>query len=277
MSKKKLKTKSFTPLINKERGRKKLKPLAPELKQIENHPFYQEVIKHGLIPLWEEYRKAQKEKRELEPTKELEYHVRVAQYAVSLFEALKRLHDIPYFMEQNPNLVWLENKNIGSQEWFIYHYANYRVVATGILDTVLLIVNDVLKIDLQPQHVHRDKFLDRKEVLESGLLPQLQVLDNFVEKYRQERNKYVHRSEKPEIEFVHNLAVYRFMREAKEKGFYKGQLPTQPMAHAYFVQQRSHKAAEMRKDTAAIFVAILDILEVLYPLYLKETEQYKII
>ena len=63
MSNKKKKEKSFTPLINKERGRPKQKPLSPELKKIENHPFYQNLVKYGFIPLWEEHRKAQKTKR----------------------------------------------------------------------------------------------------------------------------------------------------------------------------------------------------------------------
>lgn len=260
----------FRELTNKERAGKKAKPLAPELKAIENHPFYQNLIKYAIIPVWEKERQAKKEKKELEPDDEMIYHAHVTQYAVSLFEALKRLHDIPYFMEQNPNLRWMENKNIAPQEWFVYHYANYRVVATGVLDTALLAVNDVLEMGMEPKDVHRKEFLKREELVKSGILPSLLKLDEIMEKYRRERNKYVHRSERPDIEFVDNLNIYRFLKEAKEKGLYKGQLPKQALAHAYFNEQRGLKAAELRKDTVEIFEAIHEFLDVLNPIYFEK-------
>ncbi len=158
----------------------------------------------------------------------------------------------------------------------IYHYANYRVVATGVLDTALLVVNDVLQIDLEPKNLHRVSFLERKELADGGVLHPLLKLNEFIEKYRQERNKYVHRSERPEIDFVDNLYAYRFLREAKEKGHYNGQLPRQALAHAYFTEQRSMKAMEMRKDTVEIFEVIIELLEVLNPIYMQKTEQYKL-
>jgi hypothetical protein len=71
------------------------------------------------------------------------------------------------------------------------------------------------------------------------------------------------------------LAAYRFLREAKEKGLYKGQLPRQALAHAYFFQQRSKKAMEMRKDTDEIFDVVIELLEVLSLIYLQKARQYQ--
>lgn len=221
-------------------------------------------------------RKAKKEEREIALDDAMIYHARVAQYAISLFEALKRLHDLPYFLEQNPNFRWMENKNISTQEWFVYHYANYRVIATGIMDTVLLVVNDVLKMSLHPKDVHRKSFLEKKELSDNNIYLQLKRIDDFMEKYRRERNEYVHRSERPEIEFVDNLYIYRYLKEAKEKGLYKGQLPKQTMAHAYFIEQRSLKAAEMRRDTVAIFEAIHQFLDRLNEIYLENCKNFVI-
>lgn len=267
----------FLGLKNKERGQRKTKPFAPELKRIENHPFYQSLIKSAIIPLWELDKKAKREKKEIEPDEPTRYHVRVAQYALSLFEALKRLHDIPYFMENNPNLTWMENKNIPPQEWFIYHYANYRVIATGVMDTMLLVVNDVLEINIKPQEVHRKRFLEKEELLERDIILPLKAIDELMQKYRDERNKYVHRSEKPEIDFVDNLNAYRFLKEAKEKGIYKGKLPNQTLAHAYFNEQRVVKTAELRKDTVEIFEAVLKFLDVLHQIYQEKCEKYQIV
>lgn len=278
MTRKKLRARNknrFIGLKNKERAGKKSKPLAPELKEIENHPFYQNLMKYALVPIWEKEKKAKKEKKEIELDEETKYHVRVSQYAISLFEALKRLHDIPYFMEQNPNLRWMENKNIAPQEWFVYHYANFRVVATGVLDTALLVSNDVLQINIEPRELRRKSFLERKELSGQGILPSLLELDGLMEKYRQERNKYVHRSENPDIDFVDNLNAYRFLKEAKEKGLYKGQLPKQSLAHAYFNEQRGIKAGEMRKDTVEIFEAIHEFLDVLNPIYFEKLSAFK--
>jgi hypothetical protein len=264
----------FLGLKNKARTQPKSKPFTPELKRIENHPFYQNLLKHAIIPIWEKEKQAKKEKKELELDEETKYQARVAQYAISLFEALKRLHDIPYFMEQNPSLRWMENKNIAPEEWFIYHYANYRVVATGVVDTVLLVVNDVLQINEKPQEIRKKKFLERRELCEHTIGSQLMSIDGLMEKYRKERNEYVHRSERPAIEFVDNLNIYRFLKEAKEKGLYKGQLPKQALAHAYFNEQRGLKAAEMRKDTVEIFEAVHQFLDRLNEIYLENCQKF---
>lgn len=278
MTKKKLRARNkskFIGLKNKERAGKKARPLAPELKAIEHHPFYENLMKYAIVPLWEKNKQAKKDNEELELDEGMLYHAHVAQYAISLFEALKRLHDIPYFMEKNPSLRNMENRNIAPQEWFVYHYMNYRVVATGVLDTVLLVVNDVLRIDITPGKLNRREFLQRDELSESGILPCLLKFDDLVQKYRDERNKYVHRSERPEIDFVNNLDAYRFLRAAKEKGLYKGQLPKQALAHAYFNEQRGIKAAELRKDTSEIFEAIHEFLDVLNPIYSQSGREIK--
>ena len=270
MTKKTLRSRNnskFLALKNKARAHTKSKPFTPELKKIENHPFYLNLLKYAIIPLWEKERQAKKEEKELEFDEQTKYHARVAQYSISLFEALKRLHDIPYFMEQNPNLTWMGNKNIAPQEWFIYHYANYRVVATGVLDTAILVVNDVLQINKKPEDVHRKKFLERKELTDNNIFHHLKTIDALLEKFRKERNEYVHRSERPEIDFVDNLNVYRFLKEAKERGLYKGQLPKQALAHAYFNEQRALKAKEMRRCTVELFEAVCEFLDKLNEIY----------
>jgi hypothetical protein len=264
----------FLALKNKEHTHSKTKLLTPEMKRIENHPFYRNLLEYAIIPLWEKEKQAKKEKREFEPDDEMLYQIHVAQYAISLFEALKRLHDIPYFMEANPNLTWMENKNIAPQEWFIYHYSNYRVVATGVLDTVLLVVNDVLQINCKPEDIHRISFLGRQELSEHNILTPLKKIDKLLKKYREERNKYVHRSERPEIDFVENLNIYRFLKEAKEKGQYKGQLPKHTLAHAYFNEQKALKAAELRKETVEIFDAVQEFLDILNELYLVNCQDF---
>lgn len=277
MTKKTLRSRNrgkFLNLKNKERARAKSKPFTPQLREIESHPFYQNLMKYAIVPLWEKEKQAIKEKREPELDEEMTYHAHVAQYSISLFEALKRLNDIPYLMENNPNLTWMENKNIAPQEWFVYHYANYRVVATGILDTALLVVNDILQINLKPGDIHRKSYLERKELSENNIDSHLKRIDILLEKYREERNNYVHRSERPEIDFVENLNIYRFLKEAKEKGIYKGQLPKQTLAHAYFNEQRSLKAAEMRKDTVEIFEAVQEFLDILNELYLVNCQDF---
>ncbi len=280
MSKRKMisrsrRTSNFAELKNKTKLKTR-KSKAPEddAKKMEHHPFYQNVIKWGVIPLWEEYRKSQKDKQEIELDKELTYHLYVYQYAFSLYEAIKRLNDIPFFLHENPGVRLMENKNVATQEWFVYHYANYRVVATGIFDTVLLVINDVLQLGFEPRDCRKKDIFNHPTVIEAAIVPPLFTLDSMVEKYRMERHKYVHRSERPLLDFVDNLNVYRFMRELKEKRFYKGQLPTQAAAHMYFFEQRNQKIAELRTGTTEICKSVTAILDVLNPIYMETAASF---
>jgi len=99
-------------------------------------------------------------------------------------------------------------------------------------------------------------------------------LDDLVEKYRMERHKYVHRSERPDLDFVDNLNAYRFLKDAKDKGLYKGQLPKQTMAHMYFFQQRDQKVAELRAGTAEICKSVMELLDVLNPIYMETAKSF---
>lgn len=263
-------TSQFVELRNKTKlKRRKSNVVEDEAKKIEHHPFYQNVIKWGVIPLWEAYRKSPKDKQEIDLDKELTYHLYVYQYAFALYEAIKRLNDNPFFISQNPSVRLMENKNVATQEWFVYHYANYRVVATGIFDTVLLVINDVLQLGFEPRECRKKDIFNHPKVIERGIVPVLFTFDSTVEKYRMERHKYVHRSERPDLDFVDNLNVYRFMRELKEKGAYKGQLPKQAAAHMYFFEQRDKKITELRAGTIEICKSVTEILDVLNPIYME--------
>jgi hypothetical protein len=279
MSRKKLLAKekhksSLTVLETKERMRAKSKRITPAMQQFENHPFYKNVMKYAIVPLWEENRKAKREGREIEKLDDgLMYHFRVFEYAGSLYEGLKRLHDIPLFMQRGFSLSWMGKMNLAPQEWFVYNYANYRVVATGIFDTALLVTNDILDLKVKPKDVSR-KFLGRPEIAANGLFPALQKLDQTVDQFRQERNKYVHRSTRPEIDFVDNLYAYHLLQEAKEKGFYKGSLPSPKKAQGYYSEERDKKAAEMRADTEKVFSAVVEFLDALSPVYSRKIEEH---
>jgi len=265
----------FAELRNKtKKNARKTKFIGNEAKELEKHPFYQNVIRYGLIPLWEENRKAKREDQELVLDEELKYHLYVFQYASALYEAFKRLYDIPFFIHQNPKMRLLENRYVSAQEWFVYHYANYRVIATGIFDTALLVVNDVLELGFEPSKCRKKQVLAHEKVIESRVAPLLIKLDELIEKHRQERHWYVHRSERPDLEFVDNLNAYRFLKEAKEKGFYKGELPKQTLAHMYFFEQRDKKSAELRAETTKIYQVLIELLNVLNIIYMEVTNSF---
>jgi len=280
MSKKKLISRArqrsqFAELRNKTKKEvRKYSSPEDEIKRLESHPFYQNVIKHGLIPIWEVVREAKKEKREPVLNEELTYHLYVFQYASALFEAIKRLNDISIFIDQNPSLTLLENKNVAAQEWFVYHFANYRVVATGVFDTSLLVTNDVMRLGFEPKNCRKKDVLGHPKVIERGIAPSLTRLDELIEKHREERHKYVHRSERPDLDFVDNLNAYRFLKEAKDKGLYKGQLPKHTTAHLYFFQQRDKKSAELRAETIKICKAIAELLDALNPIYTETVDSF---
>ncbi|MBN8656046.1 MAG: hypothetical protein J0M11_09940 [Anaerolineae bacterium] len=260
-------------LQNKERIRTKSRRVTPAMKPFEDHPFYKNVMKYAVVPLWKENQKAKQAGKEIENLEgSLMYHFRVFEYAGSLYEGLKRLHDIPLFMQRGFSLSWMDKMNLAPQEWFVYNYSNYRVVATGIFDTALLVANDVLDIKIEPRNINR-KFLNRPEIKENGLFASLEKIDQTVEQFRKERNKYVHRSTRPEIDFVDNLYAYHLLREAKEKGFYKGDLPTPKKANAYYNEERDKKTSEIRAETKKIFSAVIEFLDALSPVYLRKIKE----
>jgi hypothetical protein len=202
------------------------------------------------------------------------YHVRVFEYAGALYEALKRLHDIPAFSLRGFSQRWMSSVRIMPQDWFVYNYANYRLIAYGIFDTVLLIVNDVLDLKIDPRRVKRG-FINKSEIADNNLLPSLQKLENLLEKYSDERNKYVHRSTRPEIDFVDNLAAYQLMKEAKEKGLYKGEVPDRKMAQKYYEDERDKKVLQMQEETDEIFTAVIEFLDALHHVYEQKIELFQ--
>jgi hypothetical protein len=266
--------KTFLPLVQKEKAHSKSGSSNPAMKEFDEHPFFKNVIKYAIIPIWEENRKAKKENKELVLSDELKYHGFVFEYSGAFYEGLKRLHDIPLFTLRGFSPRWLNNMKIAPQEWAIYNYANYRVVATGIYDTALLMVNDVLEIKKKPQDIKRS-FIKNSEIFKNNLLEPLQNIDTLVAKYRDERNRYVHRSTRPEIDFVDNLYAYQTLKEAKEKGLYRGEIPSPRAAKEYYEKELNKKVTEMQKETKEIFSVSLAFLDALNPLYEKKYEFYK--
>lgn len=266
--------KTFLPLVQKEKAHSKSGSSNPAMKEFDEHPFFKNVIKYAIIPIWEENRKAKKENKELVLNDELKYHGFVFEYSGAFYEGLKRLHDIPLFTLRGFSPRWLNNMKIAPQEWVIYNYANYRVVATGIYDTALLMVNDVLEIKKKPHDIKRS-FIKNSEIFKNNLLEPLQNIDTLVAKYRDERNRYVHRSTRPEIDFVDNLYAYQTLKEAKEKGLYRGEIPSPRAAKEYYEKELNKKVTIMQKETKEIFSASLAFLDALNPLYEKKYEFYK--
>ncbi|MCB9111021.1 MAG: hypothetical protein H6634_07210 [Anaerolineales bacterium] len=268
LSKRDLK-KVLLPLAQKEKTHHKSKSSNPAMKRFDDHPYFKNIIKYAIIPIWEENRKAKKDNKELVLTDELKYHGFVFEYSGAFYEGLKRLHDIPLFTLRGFSPRWMSNMKIVPQEWTIYNYANYRVVATGIYDTALLMVNDVLEIGKKPAKIKRD-FINNSEIANHHLLEPLQQIDALVAKYREERNRYVHRSTRPEIDFVNNLYAYQTLKEAKEKGLYDKEIPSPKTAKEYYETELNKKVTEMQKETEEIFLAALAFLDALNPLYEKK-------
>ncbi len=279
MSPKKLSSKEqrkvFARLSQKQKASSKFSSSTSVMRQFDDHPFYKNLLKYAIIPAWEESRKAKRENREIgELSEELLYHIRVFEYAGSLYEALKRLHDIPAFTLRGFSPRWMSDVKIMPQDWFVYNYANYRVIAYGIFDTAQLVVNDVLDLKEKPRNV-KSNFINRPEIASNNLLPSLQKLQNILAKYRDERHKYVHRSTRPEIDLVDNLAAYQLMKEAKEKGFYKGDVPDRKTAQKYYEDERDKQVVKMQKETDEIFAAIIGFLDALHPVYEQKIEAFQ--
>jgi len=108
----------------------------------------------------------------------------------------------------------------------------------------LIVTNYLLRIDLPTKGCTDKKIIRHPRVIESRLNIPLGELELYA-KYRDERNLFVHRSERPEVDFTNNLKAYRFLKEAQDKGFYNKKLPTPSMEHMYFQQQRERKCLEM--------------------------------
>jgi hypothetical protein len=273
LSKRNLK-KALFPLAQKEKAHTKSGSSNPAMKPFDEHPFYKNIIKYAVIPLWEENRISKKENKELLLSDELKYHGFVFEYSGAFYEGLKRLHDIPLFTLRGFSPRWMNNMRIAPQEWAIYNYANYRVIATGLFDTALLMVNDVLKIDKKPETIKRN-FIDNDEIAKNNLLEPLEKIDSLVAKYRDERNRYVHRSTRPEIDFVDNLYAYQALKEAKEKGLYNKEIPSPKKAKEYYETELQKKVTEMQEETKEIFSAALEFLDAINPLYEKKIETFQ--
>ncbi len=266
--------KVFGRLAQKTSARNKSKSSILAMKPFDDHPFYKNLMKYAVIPLWEENRRAKKENREIENlSEELIYHFRVFEYSAPLYEALKRLHDIPLFTLKGFSQRWMSNMKLLPQDWFVYNYANYRVVAYGIYDTALLMVNDVLDIKEEPKKV-KLKFVNRPEIKNNMLLLSLQKLDKTLEKYRDERHRYVHRSTRPNIDFADNLTGYQLLKEAKEKGLYKGDVPDPKKVYKYYEEERDKQVAKMQNESDEIFAAVIEFLDALNPSYERMIEHY---
>jgi hypothetical protein len=243
-------------------------------KELEKHPYFATLVEKALIPIMQAKKRADDEKVQFEPTPVEQYHIDVFYRSASLHEAIKRLYDIPYFLMSNPSFKSLANHGVSPQDWFIYHYSNYRVIATGIYDTALIVTNVVLQINLPAKKCNNDSIRKNPKTIETQIDIPLKSLDLLIEKYREERNLYVHRSERPEIEFVDLLNGYRFLREAKEKGLYKGELPQEKAANALFIEQRNKKRAELVTETQKICSAIIQLCDVWRDAYLEVLSSY---
>lgn len=267
--------KALMPLAQKEKAHTKSKSSNHSMKRFDDHPYFKNIIQYAIIPIWKETQKAKEENKEIILNDELKYHGFVFEYSGAFYEGLKRLNDIPLFTLRGFSPRWMSNVKIVPQEWAIYNYANYRVVATGIYDTALLMVNDVLEIKKKPQDIKRD-FIKNVEISKNNLLEPLQKIDALVAKYRDERNRYVHRSTRPEIDFVDNLYAYEMLKEAKEKGLYDKEIPSPKNAKDYYEIELNKKVTEMQRETNEIFLAALAFLDALNPLYEKKIDFYKV-
>jgi hypothetical protein len=236
------------------------------------HPYFRGLIEKSLLPMIEAKKEADAANQEFILSPSQQYHVDVFFYSASMYEAVKRLYDIPFFIVSNPSFKGMANHGVTAQEWFVYHYANYRVIATGIYDTALIVTNFLLKIGRLSRNCNNKSILQHPQTKEKGVYIPLLGFSNVIEKYREERHHYVHRSERPDLEFVDQLNGYRFLKEAKEIGLYKGHLPNQQVANAHFMSERNKKREEMKAETDEICLALLELLDVWHPVYLEMLE-----
>ena len=244
-------------------------------KEIETHPYYRALIDKALVPVMQAKKEADGEKKDFIPTQLQKYNIEVFFRSATLFEAVKRLDDIPYFLMNNPQFANMAKHGVTPEDWFVYHYANYRVIATGIYDTALIAVNFLLRIDLPAKKCNNETIRKNPNVCEKKIDILLRELERALECYREERNLYVHRSERPEIKFVDQLKGYRFLKEAKDKGVYKGQLPDQTVVNALFLEQRNIKQRELKAETNIICSAILSLLDIWLPVYLATLDTFE--
>jgi hypothetical protein len=245
-------------------------PIIPEkLRELEEHLLFKDAVTNSLIPFMKAKKEAEDEKRKFVPNLQQQYGIEVFYNSYCLFEAVKRLYDILYIAKNNPNFTILSNHGVVPEDWFVYHYANFRVIATGIYDTALIVTNFLLKIDLPARKCTDQKIRHNPRVVEKKLDVPLAKLKTLIDKYRKERNSYVHRGERPKAKIVDNLKAYRFLKEAKEKGFYKKKLPNLEMEYRYFMEQRDQKCTEMKNGADEICSSVLELFGAWYPIYLE--------
>jgi len=249
-------------------------PIIPEkLKELEVHAFLKDTVSNSLIPFMKAKKAADEKQIEFMPNTRQQYDIDVFYYVYCLYDAVKRLYDIPLYTRNNLPFTTLAHHGIGPEDWFDYHYANFRVIATGIYDTALIVTNYLLRIDLPTKDCTDRKISRHPGLVESGLNIPLGELRNSVQKYRDERNLFVHRSERPEVDFTNNLKAYRFLKEAQDKGFYKKKLPTPAMEHLYFQQQKERKCTEMTQEADEICTLISSLFVAWQPIYLQMLKQ----
>lgn len=266
---------AFLPLAQKEKAHNRSASSNLVMKQFDEHPFYRNLMKHAVVPLFEENKKGDLENQEISDfSAEFVYHFRVFEYAGPFYEALKRIHDIPLFARRGFSLQWMSKTKVAPQDWFVYNYANYRVIAYGIFDTALLMTNDVLEIKEEPKKVGAG-FIKKPEITNSGLYPSLKKLDVSIENYRNDRNKYVHRSTRPKVDFADNLAAYELLREAKDQGYYKGDIPDRKKAQRYYEEERDKQILKMQKETDEIYAIVIEFLDALNPIYEQKIIDYQ--
>jgi hypothetical protein len=156
------------------------KTASDKLKEIETHSYYRTLIEKALVPIVQAKKEADGEKRAFSPTPIQQYNIDVFYRSASLFEAVKRLYDISYFIMNNPQFKSMANHGVTPEDWFVYHYSNYRVIATGIYDTALIVVNFLLRIDLPAKECNNSTIRRHLKVREKKIDIPLKGLDKVL-------------------------------------------------------------------------------------------------
>lgn len=220
-------------------------------------------------------RKPQKDQSKLTLNLEQAYHAEVFQYVSNLIHAVERLDEIAIYLGQFPNSNTFYKQGITQDKWIHYHYANYTVTIVGIYDTILLLVNAIFMIGLNPRHCKDETVTNNLRVQLTPVAGFINKLNNIVQERRNQRHLYVHRGQLPDLGILETLESYRFIKEANEE---LGK-QIEPIVHPVIVRdlyrlERRNLVKTARSDTTRITTAVVDIFNSLQPYYALYAKQF---
>lgn len=201
------------------------------------------------------------------------YDLNVFRNMAAITTVFDRLADVQRFLQHLPSSEALREQGVSQERWVQYHYATHVVLAASVTDLCLLLVNATLRLGYPERLCSFDTIKSNFWCEKYGVVPHLESVNKATQKYRERRNRYLHRGESMDIGEAIGSNTYDMLTSIA----FAHSLSAEPLAEpaffdAAFTSEIRDMVPKLKEERAQLAIPVIQLFDQLTHVYTVTSE-----